>query len=165
MSIAIKDRVDNPPFYSHNINMPNIVSPRPGQVIEGGTVELMVGTPSYKIVDFEKYTKATSGQGHLHIWVDQTNFSKTSAIKATSNIYKLENLIPGPHTVTVELVTNNHNSFSPKNISSVSFTTTPKPETKKLQSPLMLTLITLVLLLIATYLMLSKPKVVKKSKK
>lgn len=47
MSIAIKDRVDNPPFYSHNINMPNIVSPRPGQVIEGGTVELMVGMPSY----------------------------------------------------------------------------------------------------------------------
>ena len=157
MSIAIKDRVDNPPFYSHNINMPNIVSPRPGQVIEGGTVELMVGTPSYKIVDFEKYTKATSGQGHLHVWVDQTNFSKTSAIKATSNIYKLENLTPGPHTVTVELVANNHNSFSPKNISSVSFTTTPaKPEPKKLQSPLMLTLITLVLLLIATYLMLSK---------
>ncbi|MBI5358716.1 hypothetical protein HZB69_03795 [Candidatus Amesbacteria bacterium] len=146
--------------------MLNIVNPRPGQVIAGNTVELMVGTPSYKIVDFEKYTKATSGQGHLHIWVDQTNYSKTSAIKAVSNIYKLENLTPGSHTVTVELVANNHDSFSPKNISSVSFTTTPaKSEPKKLQSPLMLTLITLVLLLIASYLMLSKPKVTKKSKK
>ncbi len=156
--------VDNPPFYSHNINMPNIVSPRPGQVIAGSTVELMVGTPSYKIVDFEKYTKATSGQGHLHIWVDQTNFSKTSAIKATSNIYNLENLTPGPHTVTVELVSNNHSSFIPRNISSVSFATTPLlPEKPK--SPLLLTLITLVLLLIAAYLMLSKPKPTKKSKK
>lgn len=146
--------------------MPNIINPRPGQVIEGGSVELMVGTPNYKIVDFEKYTKASPGMGHLHIWVDQTNFSKTSAIKSVSNIYKLSNLAPGPHTVTVELVANNHASLIPRNIASVSFVTTPaKPEPKKLQSPLTLTLITLVLLLIATYLMLAKPKVAKKSKK
>ena len=144
--------------------MPNILSPKSGQAVQGNIVELIVATPNYKIVDFEKYTKASPGTGHLHIWVDQTNFSKASAIKSASNIYKLSNLAPGPHTVTVELVSNNHSSFIPRNISSVSFATTPLlPEKPK--SPLLLTLITLVLLLIAAYLMLSKPKPTKKSKK
>ena len=133
----------------------SIVSPSPHQIIAGSTVQVVVSVPNINLVDYRAYPKVNPAQGHLHLWLDQTDYSKASAIKATSPSYTFENIRPGPHTLVAELVKNDHSSYSPSVRTQVNFTTTPPivpPSPRRLPSPLTLGIITVVLLIATLHL-------------
>lgn len=142
----------------------SIVSPQSNQVITGDQVTLRVAVPEFRLVDFRSYPRSAAGQGHLHIWIDQKDFTKASAIKTASNIYTLPNLKPGKHAVTVELVNNDHSSLNPRVISTTAFSTvSPKSNTQS--SPVILLLLTLVLLFIALFFLVKQKPLTKSKKK
>ena len=81
-----------------------IVSPTDNQTILGSeiTVSFILGN-----VIFGK-------EAHLHLWLDNTNQTATTATEITSHLaYILSNLSPGSHTLTLEAVKPNHSTFIP----------------------------------------------------
>ena len=128
-----------PPFFPHNKNMipalliaaalalgiPSLsfVSPAPGQTITGPKIAVKIAVANFALVDYKTHPKLVPGQGHLHLWLDQTKPTKTSAVKAVSPAYTFENVKPGTHTLIAELVANDHSSLTPITTTSVTFTT------------------------------------------
>ena len=149
----------------------SIVSPSPNQTIAGNTVNIVVSVPNINLVDFRTYPKINPAQGHLHLWLDQTDYSKASAIKSPSPSYAFENVKPGRHTLVAELVKNDHSSYSPPIQTQVTFTTTLPISSQNTSSPtpnvLLLAAITVVLLCATVYLVdqVKSPKKKAKSKK
>jgi hypothetical protein len=102
----------------------SISYPAPNTVITGRnvTVQLSV-SPGFRIVDYHLHPEATLNQGHYHLWLDAQALNPSSAIMVTTPTYTFQNVKPGNHTLTVELVTNNHTSLIPRVTNSVSFRT------------------------------------------
>ena len=62
-------------------------------------------------------------EGHIHLWLDNPGeTASTAAIITTHFDYILENVSPGAHTLTLELVKPDHASFSPGVKETVRFT-------------------------------------------
>ncbi len=101
----------------------SFISPTPNQTVTGNKVTVKVAVVNFALVDYKTHPRLVPGQGHLHLWLDQANPSKTSAVKIVSPSYTFENVKPGKHTLVAELVTNNHSSLVPAATTSVSFTT------------------------------------------
>lgn len=133
-----------------------IVTPKVGETINSDQVTLRVAAPNFQFVDFKNHPWSAYRQGHMHIWVDEKNPTKNTALKATSNVYTLTNLKPGPHTLTVELVNNDHSSLSPKVVTTSTFTTTPAQSPKDQKPVVMMSILAFVLLVIALYFVNSK---------
>jgi hypothetical protein len=131
-----------------------ITSPQPGQTISGTSVKVEVATNNFSLVDYKTRPKIIPGQGHVHLWMDQENPTKTSAIKIVGNTYLFDNLRPGKHTLTAELVNNDHSSLTPPVISTIQFTTiaspTPTPIVNS-SSVFMMSTLSFILLVIALY--------------
>lgn len=138
----------------------SIASPTPGQTVTGSKVPVSLAVVNFALVDYRTHPLLVPGQGHVHLWLDQTDLSKISAVKATSNTYTFENVKPGNHTLVAELVNNDHSSLQPPVTTAVSFTTSapgPSPVTPLLTSSLLAS----ALLLIALYLVSQKTRVTK----
>lgn len=133
-----------------------IVTPKASETINTDQVTLRVAAPNFKFVDFKTNPWNAYRQGHMHIWLDDKNPKASTAIKATSNVYTLTNLKPGPHTLTVELVNNNHSSLSPRVITSTTFTSSAPVASKDQRSAVMISILAFVLLVIALYFVNSK---------
>ncbi len=142
-----------------------IVTPKASEVINTDQVTLRVAAPNFQFVDFKTHPWAIYRQGHMHIWLDEKNPSKTTAIKATSNVYTLTNLKPGPHTLTVELVNNDHSSLSPRVVTTTTFTSTVPAASKDQKSVIIISILAFVLLVIALYFVNSKEFVTKKKRR
>ena len=137
----------------------SFISPTPNQTITGNKVTVKIAVVNFALVDYKTHPKLVPGQGHLHLWLDQTNPSKTSAVKVVSPSYTFENVKPGKHTLVAELVANDHSSLVPAAATtSVSFTTTAPPSSA--QSSLLFPIIMAFLFLtLALYFMsTTKPK-------
>lgn len=64
-------------------------------------------------------------EGHIHLWLDNpVQTATTAAIINTHFDYVLENVSPGSHSLTLELVKPNHASFIPIVKETVHFTST-----------------------------------------
>lgn len=133
-----------------------IVTPKASEVVNTDQVTLRVAAPNFNFVDFKTHPWSAYRQGHMHIWLDEKNPKASTAIKATSNVYTLTNLKPGPHTLTVELVNNDHSSLSPKMVATTTFTSTVPTTDKDQRSVVMISILAFVLLVIALYFVNSK---------
>jgi len=104
-------KVVNPAF--------TIISPDEGEVIttefEYGNVGLVVST-SNLIIKPESSAPNKVGEGHFAVSVDGG-----SSIHVFSKTYMVEGIEPGPHTLRVELVNNDHTSYSPPVVKTVNF--------------------------------------------
>lgn len=150
-----------------------IVQPSPNSTVVSPIVPLKFAVSDFKIVDFRTNPHPALGQGHIHLWVDQSTLSAQSAIKIVSNSYVLENLKPGFHTVYAELVSNNHQPFTPPITTALSFRIVSPNQiatSVSYNTVFQLTALTVVLLLIALYFThyqiqtLTKPSPAKKKK-
>lgn len=142
-----------------------IVTPKASEVINTDQVTLRVAAPNFKFVDFKTNPWNAYRQGHMHIWLDDKNPKASTAIKATSNVYTLTNLKPGPHTLTVELVNNDHSSLSPRVTATTAFTSSAPVANKDQRSVVMISILAFVLLVIALYFVNSKEFSTKKRRK
>ena len=142
-----------------------IISPAAGSVIYGPSVSVKFSVPDFNLVDYKTHPKAALNQGHLHLWLDQTEFTPTSAIKAIGDTYTFDHLKFGPHTLVVELVTNTHTSIIPKTTTTLNFTTVPLPARPNQTNLLYLSLLAFGLTTIALYFTNLHLSYLKKSKK
>ncbi len=118
----------------------SFLSPTPGQIISGSKVPVKIAVTNLSLVDYRTHPRLVSGQGHIHLWLDQTDLSRISAVKAVSDTYTFENVKPGNHTLVAELVRNDHSSFTPPLTTTISFQTTTS------SSPISFSLLTISLL-------------------
>lgn len=128
----------------------SFISPTPGQIIVGDKVTVKLAINNFSLVDYHTHPKATPGQGHIHLWLDQSNPTKVSAIKTNSDTYTFENVKSGSHTLVAELVNNDHSSLSPQVITTVRFSTVPQTTVGN-SSLLTISLLAFALLVIALY--------------
>lgn len=101
----------------------SIASPTANETVSGTTVNTKFLVKGTKLVDPGTNMRNVYGQGHLHLWLDQDNPTKLSAIKIATDTYTFSNVDYGDHKLLVELVNNDHSSFNPKVTATVSFKT------------------------------------------
>jgi plastocyanin len=113
----------------------SIVTPQNGAVIQAGSVPVTIKVSNFNIVDKQGKANA-AGEGHVHFYLDVSPIPSDPAkpaIPANSNAvwahvsgtsYTFNNVSPGMHTVTVQLVNNDHTPVIPLVTQSVMFTTT-----------------------------------------
>ncbi|MCL5072236.1 MAG: DUF4399 domain-containing protein [Actinobacteria bacterium] len=112
----------------------NIITPSVNDQILGETVIVNFIVNDFDIVNFTNNKKNQTNQGHLHLYIDnmeQIASNSQEIVKPTS--IKLDKMPEGKHTLTLELVNNNHTPLKPAVIQTVSFTT--KAETKIENTP------------------------------
>lgn len=129
----------------------SITSPKSESVITGQSVTFDFALPKdFKLVDYQTHLEPMFGQGHIHLWIDQTPTPET-AIEITSP-YTITNLKYGQHSATAELVTNSHLSLIPKTLAVINFTTTP-PQAPSVTKPVfILSVLSFVMIASALYL-------------
>lgn len=137
----------------------SIVTPLVNQTVIGNQVNVKLKVDSFQLLDFHRYPKSKSGQGHLHLWLDQTQPTQISAIKTTSTTYTFDNVKPGNHTLLVELVNNDHSSLAPKATASVNFKSAPTSYAPNSSTLLFFSITAFLLVTAALYLVAPKIKV------
>lgn len=91
-----------------------VIGPNENQKIESDKVTVSWKLDGVTLTDFQTYPKIKSGQGHLHLWLDEASPSPANATKVTTgSTYTFNNVKTGSHTLIVELVNNDHTSFKP----------------------------------------------------
>jgi len=104
----------------------NVLTPSDGQTIYGDKVPVLLDTQNFEIVDFANNTKAVSGQGHVHLWLDDEQMTVQSAAKAIEDTFTFSDVPAGDHKLRAELVNNDHTSLKPPVVVEVaSFKTAP----------------------------------------
>lgn len=101
----------------------NVLSPKEGSTIHpdpkiGAVVVTQFAVKNFKVMDFTKVTAVEPGQGHIHIWLDNQPFN---TMHTASNVWVFGGVKPGSHTITLELVNNNHTPLEPTVIKTVHF--------------------------------------------
>lgn len=100
-----------------------ITSPMLNQDISGNNVQISLSVGNFTLTDYTTHTRKVSGQGHVHLWLDQNNPNKQAAVKIFSESYVFENVKPGTHKLVAELVNNDHSSLVPPVTTEVMFKT------------------------------------------
>jgi hypothetical protein len=96
-----------------------IVSPRDGEMIRGGEVDLVVKLVGAKLSDMTT-TDLVPDEGHLHVTLDDRLISMTSGLEET-----IPDVASGQHLLKVEFVANDHIPFEPRVIAQVAFEMKP----------------------------------------
>ena len=132
-----------------------IISPVASQAITANQVTVNLSVQSFQLVDWQTHPQVKVGQGHIHLWLDQTTPTPASAIKTTSKMYTFDHVKPGSHLLRVELVNNDHSFLSPKATATVSFTTQAPAYAARQSSVLMISIVAF-LLVVAALLLVSR---------
>ena len=104
----------------------DVLTPSEGQTIYGDKVPVLLDAQNFQIVDFANNTKTVSGQGHVHLWLDDEQMTAQSAAKAIEDTFTFSDVPAGDHKLRVELVNNDHTSLKPPVVVEVtSFKTAP----------------------------------------
>ncbi len=120
------------------------------------SVKLMVG--NFSLTDYKTHSRAVSGQGHVHLWLDQTNQNPASAVKVSTDTYTFENVKPGSHTLVAELVNNNHTSLTPPVTTKIEFKSSLTSPTKRLaMTPFMICIFAFLFLVVVLYFVTTQP--------
>jgi hypothetical protein len=100
----------------------NIVGLKDGVVHQhpqlGPVVIVALATNGFQLKDFTKATAVNEREGHMHIWLDTQTFNTLTSEPA----WVFGGVTPGPHTLNVELVHNNHTPLSPPVKKTITFT-------------------------------------------
>lgn len=83
-----------------------VVQPHPQL---GHVVIVQVKPKDFQLRDFTKHTAVTDREGHVHIWLDEQTFNTLTS----ETVWVFGGVKPGPHTLNVELVHNDHTPLSP----------------------------------------------------
>jgi len=112
---------------SQNLGGPTlkIITPQEGQTIYGDKLPTLLTVENFSLVDYQTYKNRLSGQGHIHLWLDDSAPTKESAVKIFSEDFTYSDVLYGNHTLVAELVANDHNSLNPKVTTTVNFKTEP----------------------------------------
>lgn len=102
-----------------------IITPSQDQTIYGGRIPILFSVENFQIVDYQQYPRPQVGQGHIHLWLDDANPTRESAVKLTSDSFTYNDVNFGTHTLKAELVTNNHTSLTPPVVVTVNFRNVP----------------------------------------
>src|SRR3972149_7159348 len=102
-----------------------MVTPSEGQTIYRDKVPILVSVENFEIVDYNLNQTPKIGQGHIHLWLDDTSPTPESAVKLASDEFTFSDVPYGNHTLRAELVNNNHTSLNPPAVTTVSFTNEP----------------------------------------
>ena len=110
-----------------------IITPSEGQTIYGNKVPVLFSVENFNIVDYQTNTNPVSGQGHIHLWLDEVNPTAQSAVKVTSDNFTYSDVAYDNHVLRAELVTSDHKSSVPPQVVTVNFKNdpiaTPSPTT------------------------------------
>ena len=102
-----------------------IVTPSEGQTIYGNRIPILISVENFEVVDYLKYPQAASGQGHIHVWLDEINPAAQTARQVASDTTTYTDVPYGSHTLVAELVNNNHTSLTPPVKTTVNFKSAP----------------------------------------
>ena len=91
-----------------------IASPKEGETILGDSFTLSFVAGNLTYIDFAENKKSAANEGHLHLWLD----TPEPSIKNTQEITTHDDIIlklssPGNHSLILEVVKNDHSSYSP----------------------------------------------------
>ncbi|OGD92341.1 hypothetical protein A3H87_01880 [Candidatus Curtissbacteria bacterium RIFCSPLOWO2_02_FULL_42_37] len=108
-----------------------VVTPSEGQTIYGNRIPILFSIENFQLADFQTNPNIVGGQGHIHLWLDDTNPTRESAKMLTSDNFAYSDVAHGNHSLRAELVNNNHSSLVPPITTTVNFKnspiTTPSP--------------------------------------
>jgi len=99
-----------------------IITPADNQTIYGTKIPILFSVENFEIVDFNTNATLKTGQGHIHIWLDEKSPTPENATKVIEDNFTYSDVPFGNHALVAELVTNNHNSLTPPQIVTVNFT-------------------------------------------
>lgn len=102
-----------------------VVTPAEGQTIYGNKVSVLFSVENLEIVDYQQNPNPKSGQGHIHLWIDDETPTAQSATKITSDTFTVSDLDFGQHSLRTELVGNNHQSLKPAQVVTLKFNNEP----------------------------------------
>lgn len=106
-----------------------IVSPADGAILNTSQVKVAVTAFHHQLTDFRQHAQAMSGQGHVHVWLDTDPADPKIAYKMVNTEPAVfDNVPPGTHKLTVQLVGNDHKPIFPEVKQVISFQTTAKPD-------------------------------------
>lgn len=101
-----------------------IDQPIDGQVVESYVVGLKFSLKNFTLKDYKTLPKNKPNEGHLHLWLDVEGRTQDNARMSFKNdIYTFADVLPGKHTLVVELVNSDHSSFDPQIIQTIKFET------------------------------------------
>ncbi|WP_284645252.1 stalk domain-containing protein [Paenibacillus silviterrae] len=87
----------------------------PGGYVVGNELKVSVFAFNHLLKDFNIVKEAKAGEGHVHLWLDSEKLDAPSAVKAYKNeAVVFKDLRPGEHTLTVQLVGNDHKPVVPE---------------------------------------------------
>ncbi len=101
-----------------------VEEPTDGQIIESYVVNLKFSLKNFTLKDYRTSAKNSPNQGHFLIWLDQEERKKETATKYyRESPYLMADVLPGKHTLSLELVNNDGTSFDPKISQTIKFET------------------------------------------
>jgi hypothetical protein len=92
-----------------------IVQPEPGEVVDGGRVEVVVELTGAELID-RVTTDIRPDEGHVHLALDGETINLLAGLEET-----IRNVEPGTHLLEVEFVAGDHGPFDPRIIEGVTF--------------------------------------------
>jgi len=100
-----------------------VASPAPGATVAphpqlGPIVIVQLKVKDFKLTDFTKATMPKMGEGHIHIQLDDQAYNT----HVSDSVWVFGGVKPGKHTLTVELVNNDHTPLKPTVKQAVTFT-------------------------------------------
>lgn len=127
-TVSIRSKADTKPaFKVHGIE--------PDGFITGSELKVSVYTFNHILKDFAQVKEPKAGEGHIHLWLDNEKLDAPSAVKLfKSEPVVFKDLKPGKHTLTIQLVGNDHKPIQPEVKQVISFTSTSLSILKDLDS-------------------------------
>lgn len=98
-----------------------VITPGENQTIFGSKIPILFAVENFEIVDYQTNTKPATGQGHIHLWLDDTKPTLDSAVKLIRDDFTFSDVAFGQHALRAELVGNNHQSLAPPQVVTVNF--------------------------------------------
>lgn len=105
-----------------------IDEPTDGQIIESYIVNLKYSLKNFTLKDYHQILKNNPNQGYLLIWLDREARTPETAVKYYKDSpYTFADVVPGRHTLVVELAGNDGTPFDPAIAQTIKFETKAPP--------------------------------------
>lgn len=98
-----------------------ILEPEPGSVTPAGSIPVRLRLENAELVE-QVTTDITPDEGHVHLSLDGEVLTLLGGLEEDLSELAEEPLEPGPHLLEAEFVAADHGFFSPRVITSVTFT-------------------------------------------
>ncbi|MED1791327.1 stalk domain-containing protein [Brevibacillus nitrificans] len=105
-----------------------ILSPANGDILYTDQVKVSVAAFQHHLADFREHGEVKEGEGHIHVWLDTDPTNPKLAYKMINGEPAVfDKMTPGKHTLTVQLVGNDHKPIAPAVKQEMTFATAATP--------------------------------------